>query len=180
MSEQPQGRMSFSHAPALAIAGFFLFILAEVALLVFVSTHIGWWTLVALMISTVLGAYLLQREWRKAWKHLSQSLSTGHLPTGRTADAALVLMGGFMLIMPGFITDIVGLLLLLPFTRPGVRSVLGWWVGRAMSGQTKSPSNPGSSETLIEGEVVNDDDGSPAKGNIIMPVVHPRDEPEGS
>ena len=46
--------------PALALSGLFLFILAEVALLVWVSTQIGWWTLVALMISTVLGAYLLQ------------------------------------------------------------------------------------------------------------------------
>lgn len=180
MSEQSRGRIPVSRAPALAIGGFFVFILAEVALLVFVSTHIGWWTLVALMISTVLGAYLLQREWRKAWKHLSQSLSTGHLPTGRTADAALVLLGGFMLIMPGFITDIVGLLLLLPFTRPGVRSVLGWWVGRAMAGQTKSPSNPGSNETVIEGEVVNDDDGSPLKGNIIMPDRPHRDETDES
>lgn len=180
MSEQSRGRIPLSRTPALAIGGFFVFILAEVALLVFVSTQIGWWTLVALMISTVLGAYLLQREWRKAWKHLSESLNTGHLPTGRTADAALVLMGGFMLIMPGFITDIVGLLLLLPFTRPGVRSVLGWWVGRAMSGDTKSPSNPASTDTVIEGEVVTDDDGSPLKGNIILPNRPRGDETEGS
>ena len=180
MSEQSRGRRPNFHAPVLGIAGFFVFILAEVALLVFVSTHIGWWTLVALMISTVLGAYLLQREWRKAWQHLSQSLSTGHLPTGRTADAALVLLGGFMLIMPGFITDIVGLLLLLPFTRPGIRSVLGWWAGRTLAGQKNSPSTPASGETVIEGEVVNGDDRSPLKGNIIMPDGPHRDEPDES
>ncbi len=173
--------MSNARTPALALAGFFVFILAEVALLVFVSTQIGWWTLVALMISTVVGVYLLQREWRKAWKHLSESLSTGSLPTGRTADAALVLLGGFMLIMPGFITDIVGLLLLLPFTRPGVRSVLGWWVGRVMSGQTKSPSSTGSSAgTVIEGEVVTDEDDSPVTGNIILPGTPREDEHGGS
>ncbi len=170
--------MPIFRAPILAFAGFLVFILAEVALLVFVSTQIGWWTLVALMISTVLGAYLLQREWRKAWKHLSESLNTGHLPTGRTADAALVLMGGFMLIMPGFITDIVGLLLLLPFTRPGIRSVLGWWAGRAMSGYTNSPSNPASTDTVIEGEVVTDDDGSPLQGIIIVPDHPHEDEDE--
>ena len=158
-----------SRVPALALSGFFVFILAEVALLILVATQAGWWTLVALMVSTVLGAYLLQREWRKAWTHLSQSLSTGSLPTGRTADAALVLLGGFMLIMPGFITDVVGLLLLLPFTRPGVRSVLGWWASRVMSGHTKSPSSPSKNETVIEGEVVSDDDASPMRGNVILP-----------
>ncbi len=180
MPEQPRGRMPQFRAPVLALSGFFVFVLAEVALLVFISTQIGWWTLGALMVSTVLGAYLLQREWRKAWKHLSESLNTGHLPTGRTADAALVLMGGFMLIMPGFITDIVGLLLLLPFTRPGVRSVLGWWVGRAMSGSTKSPPNPASTGTVVGGEVVTEEDGSPLKGNIIMPDRPQTDEDDGS
>ncbi len=165
--------------PALALAGLLVFILAEIALLVFVSTQVGWWTLVALMVSTVLGAYLLQREWRKAWKHLSESLSTGRLPTGRTADAALVLLGGFMLIMPGFITDVVGLLLLLPFSRPGVRSLLGWWVGRAVSGHMQTPSNPNSRETVIEGEVVETDDDSSVEGHIILPE-HPEDGTRGS
>lgn len=162
--------------PVLALAGFVLFVAAEVALLVFISTQIGWWTLGALMVSTVVGAYLLQREWRKAWKHLAESVNTGHLPTGRTADAALVLMGGLMLIMPGFITDIVGLLLLLPFTRPGVRSILGWWAGRVLAGQTESPSHPGSGETVIEGEVVTEEDGSPFQGNIILPERPHTDE----
>ncbi len=175
MPEQFRSRVTTSRIPALALSGFFVFILAEVALLVFVSTQVGWWTLAALMISTVLGAYLLQREWRKAWRHLSESLKTGSLPTGRTADAALVLMGGFMLIMPGFITDIVGLLLLLPFTRPGVRSVLGWWVGRAMSEHTQTPSNPASPSTVIEGEVVGEGKDSAVEGNLILPD-HPTDE----
>lgn len=179
MPEPQIRRVSLGSLPFLALAGFFLFILAEVALLVFVSTQIGWWTLVALMISTVLGAYLLQREWRKAWKHLSESLTTGSLPTGRTADAALVLLGGFMLIMPGFITDIIGLLLLLPFTRPGVRSVLGWWVGRVVAGQTKSPSSTGDS-TVIEGEVVTEDPKGPMTGTVILPPVTEGDGPKGN
>lgn len=147
--------------PALAAAGFFGFILVEVALLVWVSTQIGWWTFLALIVSTMLGVYLLQREWRKAWKQLGESIKTGSLPAGRTADAVLVLLGGFMLIMPGFITDIVGLLLLLPFTRPGVRSVLGWWVSRATSG-----THGASGSTIIEGEVVEPDPDLPHRFQI--------------
>ncbi len=175
MPEQRKGTFISRRTPALALLGFFVFISAEVALLVFVSTQIGWWTLVALMISTVLGAYLLQREWRKAWKHLSESLSTGSLPTGRTADAVLVLMGGFMLIMPGFITDIIGLLLLLPFTRPAVRSMLGRWAGRVVSGHNESPRTD-----VIRGEVVEDNTGG-AASDPQPPSIRPReDEPNGS
>ncbi len=161
MPEDPGDRVPRRSTPALALVGFFAFILAEVSLLVFVSTEIGWWTLVALMISTVLGAFLLQREWRKAWKQLGESVKTGTLPAGRTADAVLVLMGGFMLIMPGFITDIIGLLLLLPFTRPGVRSILGWWVSRTVSG-----SAPSSDSMVIEGEVVEPEADHPSRQQI--------------
>lgn len=165
MPEQSGRRVPRRAMPALALAGFFGFILAEVALLVWVSTQIGWWTFLALMVSTVLGAYLLQREWRKAWKQLGESVKTGTLPAGRTADAVLVLLGGFMLIMPGFITDVIGLLLLLPFTRPGVRSVLGWWVSRTMSGTHTAPGS-----TVIEGEVVEQDPDLPP-----WPQIRPQD-----
>ncbi|RMB60146.1 FxsA family protein [Tessaracoccus antarcticus] len=165
MPETPGGRWPRRSVPALALSGFFLFILAEVALLVWVSTQIGWWTLVALMVSTVVGAYLLQREWRKAWKELGESLKTGSLPPGRTADAVLVLLGGFMLIMPGFITDVLGLLLLLPFTRPGVRSFLGWWVTRAVPRDGAMPRN-----MVIQGEVV---EGEVVEGEVVEPGSGP-------
>ena len=164
MPEQPGGRWPGRRMPALVFVGFFAFILAEVSLLVWVSTQIGWWILGALMVSTVLGAYLLQREWRKTWQQLSESLKTGSLPPGRTADAVLVLLGGIMLIMPGFITDIMGLLLLLPFTRPGIRSVLGWWAGRMIPGAA-----PAADGMVIEGEVV--------EGEVIDP--DPTERPGG-
>ena len=180
MRERAGVRWPRGSGPALVLVSFFAFILAEVSLLVWVSTQIGWWTLGLLMVSTVLGAYLLQREWRKAWTQLSDSVKTGSLPPGRTADAVLVLLGGFMLIMPGFITDVVGLLLLLPFTRPGVRSVLGWWAGRIIS---SAPSTPGG--TVIKGEVIDQDGNTsgsdPAEGRIVFPAISPdAQEPEGS
>ena len=71
-----------------------------------------------------------------------------------------------MLIMPGFITDVVGLLLLLPFTRPGVRSVLGWWVSRVVSGHGV-PRDP----TVIEGEVV-----EPDRDHTVLPQISPDED----
>lgn len=171
MSESRFPRMPQRRLSVLFLLSFLVFILAEVALLVWVTNLIGWWTLVALMASTVVGAFLLQREWRKAWRGLSESLQTGSLPAGRTADAVLVLLGGFMLIMPGFGSDIIGLLLLLPFTRPGIRSILGWWVGRTVAGNATSPR-----DTVIRGDVVDSDDAGPRTGTV-MPEIR-RDEDE--
>lgn len=166
--------MPYRRVPALVLLGFCVLIFAEVALLVWVSNWIGWWTLAALMVSTLLGAYLLQREWRKAWRQLAESLQTGSLPTGRTADAVLVLLGGFMLIMPGFGTDVVGLLLLLPFTRPGIRSLLGWWAGKTMTGHETTPQ-----DTLIRGDVV-ETDNSEQTGTVIRAISPEEVDPEDS
>ena len=171
MPEQGKGGFPSRRLPVLVLLAFLVFILAEVAMLVFVSTQIGWWTLAALMVSTVLGAYLLQREWRKAWKHLSQSMNTGSLPAGRTADAVLVLLGGFMLIMPGFITDILGLLLLLPFTRPAIRTFLGWWASRIIPVDVESPRS-----TVIRGEVVEEDSGSAETAKDFRVIPHVEDD----
>lgn len=148
---------------------FVLFIVAEIAALVWVAQSIGWWTLAILAATTLLGALLLQREWRKAWGGLAESVRTGTLPPGRTADAALVLLGGVLLIAPGFLTDAVGLFLLLPFTRPLVRSSIGWWTGRALKRMSgAAPSSPESG--IIKGEVVTDDD---QPDTLIPEVEHP-------
>lgn len=175
MPEIPRARVFHPRLPLLALLGVLLLILGEVALLVWVSNLIGWWTLAVMMVSTVLGAYLLQREWRKAWRQLGESLQTGSLPAGRAADAVLVLLGGFMLIMPGFGTDIIGILLLLPFTRPGVRSILGWWAGRSLAHNETSPQ-----DTVIRGDVVETDDSEPQTGTILPAISPEEGDPEDS
>ncbi|MDO5065653.1 MAG: FxsA family protein [Propionibacteriaceae bacterium] len=124
-----------------------LFVFAEITCLIAVASHLGWWTLALIAATTLVGAWLLQREGRRTWQALSRSMSSGALPPGQTADAALVMLGGFMLIAPGFLSDVVGLLFLLPFTRPLVRSLCGRLVGRVMRTQPNIP-------TVLKGEVV--------------------------
>lgn len=172
---EPRVRVAGLKGLLLVVVPFILFIVAEIAALIWVAQTIGWWTLALLVSTTVLGALLLQREWSKAWAGLSESLRTGQLPPGRTADAALVMLGGVLLIMPGFLTDVVGLLLLLPFTRPLVRSAIGWWAGRAI--QRATPTHPGGSDGVIKGEVITDDD-SPGPGRIIPGIVAPESPQE--
>lgn len=146
----------------LLLAPILLFLLAEIAALIWVSQQLGWWTLAILFATTLLGAFLLQREWRRAWGNLSESLRTGALPPGGAAEAVLVVIGGVLLILPGFITDLIGLLLLLPFTRPLVRAGLGRWAGRAMTATTATSATtrttPPEPPQVIRGEVVEEDE----------------------
>ena len=96
--------------------------LAEIALIVAVGRVIGGWqTLALLLVESALGAYLVKREGGKTWQALRAALNTGKMPGRELADAALVLIGGTLLLTPGFLTDIVGFFFILPFTRPITR-----------------------------------------------------------
>ena len=89
------------------------------------------WTVLLLIFESLLGAWLVKREGRRAWRALQETLETR--PDARAselADAALVLVGGTLLLTPGFVTDVFGFFLVLPFTRPLARRVLGFVVAR--------------------------------------------------
>ncbi|MHA6511854.1 FxsA family protein [Tessaracoccus sp. Z1128] len=124
----------------------FVLVFAEIGAILWVAGEIGWWTLAILLATTLLGIYLLQREWRKAWGALAEALRSGELPSGRLADASLILVGGVLLVLPGLLTDVLGLLLLLPFTRPFVRSAIVWWA-------SKTIQRSGAAITVIKGDV---------------------------
>ncbi|MFT3886732.1 MAG: FxsA family protein [Arachnia sp.] len=131
------------------LLGFLLVVLAiaEVVGLMWVSHAIGWWTVVVLFGSAALGLLLMRREWSKAKGAILEAVQQGQLPTGRLADASLVVVGGVLLVLPGLLTDIVGLLFLLPFTRPFVRQAIMWFASRSLERQGVRP-------VVIEGEVV--------------------------
>lgn len=151
-----------------------LLVVAEVAAIIWVAGEIGWWTLVLMVGTTFLGFYLMQREWRKAWTALSEAIRSGQLPTGRMADASLVLAGGILLTVPGLLTDVLGLLLLLPFTRPFVRSAITWWAARVLKPTSivaptvikgEATAEGPATETLIPGITRKNDEA--ADGNVI-------------
>jgi UPF0716 protein FxsA len=87
-------------------------------------------TIVLLIVESALGAWIVKREGRRAWEALNSSFSTGRLPTRELSDAALVLVGGTLLLTPGFVTDVFGFFFVLPFTRPIARRWLSWLVSR--------------------------------------------------
>jgi UPF0716 protein FxsA len=131
----------------------------EVYVLVQVGHRIGVLpTLVILVVEAVLGGWLMRREGARAWAALDGAFRGGRIPTGELADAALVLVGGVLLMLPGFVTDVLGLFFLIPFTRPFARLVVGFFVARRLSraGIVPGAHGPYARGTVIEGEVVPD------------------------
>jgi UPF0716 protein FxsA len=98
--------------------------LAELFVIVKISEAIGFlWMLLLLFISWPIGTWIIRHEGRAAWRRLREALAAGRTPTHEVLDGALVLFGGLLLLVPGFITDAIGLLLLLPPTRALARGV---------------------------------------------------------
>ena len=132
----------------------------EIWVLIEVGQVIGaWWTVGLLLADALLGAWLVRREGRRTWQALRDAAGTGRLPDRELSDAGLVLVGGTLLVTPGFLTDIVGFFLVLPFTRPIARRLLAWVIARrfvALTQQTpqRGPADP----RVIPGEVYRSDD----------------------
>jgi UPF0716 protein FxsA len=103
-----------------------------------------WPTIVLVLVETLLGAYLVKREGLHARTALRTAVNSGQMPARQLTDAALVLVGGVLLLLPGFLTDLVGLVFLLPFTRPVTRRWLQAMVERQLLRRTG----------IIRGEVI--------------------------
>ncbi len=78
---------------------------------------------------SILGALLLRSQGRSAWVALNRALAESRIPAKEVLDGVLIIFGGALLLTPGFITDIFGLLLLIPPTRAIVRGFLKRFVG---------------------------------------------------
>ena len=118
--------------PLWALALLFLIVpLAELYLILKVGDAIGiGWTILLLVADSLLGSLLLRSQGRAVWRRFNEILAQGRVPHREVVDGVLVIFGGAFLITPGFLTDIVGLALLLPPTRAVVRRILIRRMGR--------------------------------------------------
>lgn len=92
----------------------------------------GWSTFGLLLLAGLLGAWLAQTEGRRVWLQAQRQMQAGQMPGMSLLDGICVVAGGFMLIFPGFISDVIGITLLVPFTRPLYRRLLYRWLERKM------------------------------------------------
>jgi UPF0716 protein FxsA len=148
----------------LLVIAFVVVPLLEIYVLIQVGQVIGpWWTILLLIADSILGGWLIRREGRRAWQALTTALNSGQMPARQLADGALILMGGTLMLSPGFVTDALGILLILPLTRPVARRVLtrvvskrlaAGWVDVRMDGRREPRPGPGG--PVIRGEVVDE------------------------
>jgi UPF0716 protein FxsA len=115
------------------LVAFIVVPLVEIYVLIQVGQVIGvWWTILLLVADSVLGTWLIRREGGRAWRALQTALGSGRMPAKELADGALILIGGTLMLAPGFVTDAIGILLILPLTRPFARRLLTTVVARRL------------------------------------------------
>jgi UPF0716 protein FxsA len=121
--------------PLLALLALFILVpLAELYVILKVGDAIGAvWTILLLAADSVLGSLLLRAQGRSVWRRFNTALAEGKMPHREVIDGVLVVFGGAFLITPGFITDVVGILLLVPPTRAVVRRLLVSRLGRRIA-----------------------------------------------
>lgn len=128
------------------LAGLLLLLVAEVVAAVFVAQWIGvGWTLLLLLGLSLLGVLLLRREGAKAWWAFSTAVAAGRPPGREALDGVLVLLGAVLIVLPGFVSDVLGLLCILPPTRRLIgRALVGWALtrGRATVIRVRSTRGP--------------------------------------
>lgn len=134
--------------------------LIDLALLIWLAPRIGAaWTFVLVFASMALGIVLSRQQGRRAWRDLQQALTDGRTPGLELVSGALAMLGGFALITPGPITDVVGLVLLVP----PLRALVARALHRRLSARAAHLGmDPGlvrarmDRSGTIEGEVVDD------------------------
>ncbi len=110
---------------ALLVLCFLVVPIVELYVIIQVGQSIGVpETIALLLVISFVGAWLAKREGLGVWRRINQQVSAGRVPGIELLDAFLILLAGALLLTPGFITDVLAILLLIPPTRAVVRRTL--------------------------------------------------------
>ena len=158
----------------------------EIYVIIQIGQVIGaWWTILLLVADSIFGTWLVKREGSRAWSALTAAIEERRMPARELADGVLILVGGTLMLTPGFVTDFFGILCILPLTRPLGRRVLAGVISRRLvgvsfpTGPRSQPGSPGAGartqqrpgpgnadHEVVQGEVV---DERPPEGNQTPP-----------
>ncbi len=163
--------------PALLLGALIVVPLLELYVIVQVGQQLGVLpTILLLLAVSLLGGYLLRREGRATWSAFRDAAGRGSIPTREVVDGALVLLGGALMLTPGFLTDAVGLLCVLPPTRAALRALLTRYAGARMLGIVSMPSGPRRAGRAARKGPHKDSDPGPGGGEVIDGEVLPPEQ----
>jgi UPF0716 protein FxsA len=116
---------------AILVALFIVVPIVELYVIIQIGSLIGVWPTIALLLAdAVLGSLLLRHQGRGAWRRFNAALAERRFPGREVADGLLIAIGGTLLLTPGFVTDILGAVFLIPPTRALVRRLLRGYMGK--------------------------------------------------
>ena len=133
----PAGRVTRVTLPGCLLPGALLLFmalpLAELALLFWSARHVGfWWTLLACVATAVAGSAIARWQGAVVLRRAQEAMARGELPADAILDGVMLLVGGILLLTPGFLSDAFGLILLLPPSRALLKSLARrWWRRRS-------------------------------------------------
>jgi UPF0716 protein FxsA len=126
------------------VVAFVVVPLVEIFVIIQIGQVIGaWWTVLLLVADSILGSWLIKREGGRAWRALQTALEQRRMPHRELADGVLILVGGTLMLTPGFVSDAFGILCILPMTRPVGRRLLAQVIGRRLTGAAFPVGGPG-------------------------------------
>ncbi|MGH3516759.1 MAG: FxsA family protein [Haloechinothrix sp.] len=129
-----------------------LYLIAEVAAIWAVVSAVGvLWTIVLLLAGAFVGSWLARREGGKAMRAVMKAAQSGKSGHQEVTDGMLVALGGVLILIPGFVTDVVGLLMLLPPTRALFRRA---WLRRLERRAPLAGARRTQRVVVVDGEVV--------------------------
>ena len=144
---------------------FALLAIIEIALIVLAARWLGGWVVFWLMVATsLLGGWVVRNEGVRAWTALTEAVRAGRAPDRDMAASRSAIIGGFLMIIPGFVTDLLGAALVLPVTRPVATRILSRL--RPSGGYGPGPAQ---APPTWHGDVI--------QGDVIEGEIVDRDEP---
>lgn len=142
--------------------------LIEIAFFVVIGNAIGLWpTLLGVVVTAIIGSIVLRVQGMAVFNDIRGQMARGQMPARALADAAMIGAGGLMLLLPGYFSDLIGILLLLPPTRAAVYALLkdrirvvatSGYSASYSAGSPSGPSSPGPSPQGRPGVIDLDED----------------------
>lgn len=116
------------------LLAFFIIPALEIGVFIWVGGIVGpWWVVMLILLSGIVGIALAKQQGYETWVKARQSINNHQVPTEQIIDSICILVGAVLLFAPGFITDIFGILLVLPLTRKPFKFAFLAWVQRKIS-----------------------------------------------